>query len=700
MKLIKLPILILAAISLLLSNPADARRIITPQEGRVAEITEVVQWYSGMYDYVMSNYEPDSLQHRFFKEVQNPKAWVLHSEWGPSLKLDEIEYCIRISKMTIQELLEEYNDLNPDHFVHQYIGQTLTQLEGLYFREHLLGRTIGRINSYDDALESMPEFLADNSFFEEEALLAKKKILLFREWAYRHWDGKPKIVSSLLFNLSSQDDEIYIAPQDFPKISHEIRGLMQWITQPMLFFKHGGVAEETLANLWVIFEKFDTEASEVNINERLKEFYSQFSETRIEEIRNDIRSQITEKFYVWGGEHDREELLNEFSTLARVIRLYAGYYVGAEAIRKSHVKLSEALTSSWFFVKDNIREIVTRDFQAGDVSIDVDEVALFQVMRNLLDNALQATAPDRENRITIRTYLSQDSKSVFIEVEDQGIGMSEEDLSRVFTEGFTTKSDGNGIGLALVKNLIESRCGGTIEVRSKFGEGTTFVIKLPVEQELEIAEAIDMDSQLEIVAVFPEVSPEAAIKTTSVEDGLRANLGGRSRISGLDLGSGIGISMEMFEDDVLASISSEIDYLGLELKASYVKAAKEDGLNIEEMDIINYFYSHLEAYGEYGNRDIVTIFHPYPRTLWDFVTIAKMLVAKDGLILVVFQKEEWDALFRGEEIEGLNAEAISDIMWGFQLVEFQEEEHFWPNNKYAFVYSPQGVSVPLRGPDK
>ena len=124
--------------------------------------------------------------------------------------------------MTIQELLEEYNDLNPDHFVHQYIGQTLTQLEGLYFREHLLGRTIGRINSYDDTLESMPEILAADSFFEEEALLAKKKILLFREWAYRHWNGKPKIVSSLIFNLSSQDKVGLPHDSDFPKTALQV----------------------------------------------------------------------------------------------------------------------------------------------------------------------------------------------------------------------------------------------------------------------------------------------------------------------------------------------------------------------------------------------------------------------------------------------------------------------------------------------
>ncbi len=75
-----------------------------------------------------------------------------------------------------------------------------------------------------------------------------------------------------------------------------------------------------------------------------------------------------------------------------------------------------------------------------------------------------------------------ESKFVEIQVEDTGYGISEGNLSKIFDPFFTTKSGGIGLGLTVVRNIVEEHQ-GKIEVESKENQGTTFVIKLPLSRE-------------------------------------------------------------------------------------------------------------------------------------------------------------------------------------------------------------------------
>ena len=72
----------------------------------------------------------------------------------------------------------------------------------------------------------------------------------------------------------------------------------------------------------------------------------------------------------------------------------------------------------------------------------------------------------------------------FVEVsfKDKGVGMSEESMKKLFTPFFTTKAKGMGMGLAICKRLVDAH-GGSIEVESKEEKGTTFTVRLPVQQE-------------------------------------------------------------------------------------------------------------------------------------------------------------------------------------------------------------------------
>jgi PAS domain S-box-containing protein len=102
---------------------------------------------------------------------------------------------------------------------------------------------------------------------------------------------------------------------------------------------------------------------------------------------------------------------------------------------------------------------------------------LEQVLMNLAVNARDAMP--QGGRLTIRT--AQQSGDAVLEMEDTGMGMSDETRTRLFEPFFTTKgpSGGHGLGLATVYGIVV-QCGGRIDVRSAPGEGTTFTVSLPL----------------------------------------------------------------------------------------------------------------------------------------------------------------------------------------------------------------------------
>ncbi|MDZ8264113.1 AAA family ATPase [Nostoc sp. ChiQUE01b] len=115
---------------------------------------------------------------------------------------------------------------------------------------------------------------------------------------------------------------------------------------------------------------------------------------------------------------------------------------------------------------------------------------LNQVFMNLLANAIDALEEsnigrnfqDINNKIEIKTCLSEDKHHVLIYIQDNGMGMSDEVKQKIFDHLFTTKSvgKGTGLGLAIARQIIVEKHGGTLEVNSVQGEGTEFVIQIPI----------------------------------------------------------------------------------------------------------------------------------------------------------------------------------------------------------------------------
>lgn len=120
--------------------------------------------------------------------------------------------------------------------------------------------------------------------------------------------------------------------------------------------------------------------------------------------------------------------------------------------------------------------IVTR-YADAPLVIEGDRFALGRVYRNLITNAIQATAPG--GRVTITTARQRDS--VEISIADTGSGIPPEKVAAIFDDFVTTKRRGLGLGLAISKRIVE-QLDGRIVVESELGQGTSFTLRFPAVQ--------------------------------------------------------------------------------------------------------------------------------------------------------------------------------------------------------------------------
>ena len=108
---------------------------------------------------------------------------------------------------------------------------------------------------------------------------------------------------------------------------------------------------------------------------------------------------------------------------------------------------------------------------------------LEQVVLSLLANAVEATPGGGDIVLTTgTTRMESGAQVVFVEVADSGVGIPEQEVSRLFTPFYTTKAQGTGLGLAIAKKFTEAH-GGTITFSSRTGAGATFRVALPAHME-------------------------------------------------------------------------------------------------------------------------------------------------------------------------------------------------------------------------
>ncbi|MDN5203397.1 ATP-binding protein [Fulvivirgaceae bacterium BMA10] len=141
---------------------------------------------------------------------------------------------------------------------------------------------------------------------------------------------------------------------------------------------------------------------------------------------------------------------------------------------------------------DRIITLMSYEFEENDINVSVsvvpetlvlniDQELIEQVLINLIKNASQAMVQDdddpenpKEKNLTLKAY--QDSKHTFIIIKDNGPGIEEEALTKIFIPFFTTKKDGSGIGLSLSRQIMRQH-NGIITAKSTINQGTEFTLR-------------------------------------------------------------------------------------------------------------------------------------------------------------------------------------------------------------------------------
>ncbi len=186
--------------------------------------------------------------------------------------------------------------------------------------------------------------------------------------------------------------------------------------------------------------KFDP--SDEKINEKLAEY----SNTLIQQI--DTMSSIASAFSTYA---DMPAQQDETLNIVRITKL------AIDIFNEDYI---------YFFSEE--KEIISK----------FDRTQLIRVVTNLVKNSIQAIEQKQPEDPRIDVTVTKHEAATHIMVKDNGIGISEVNKSKVFEPKFTTKSSGMGLGLAMVKNIVETY-GGSITLSSTEGEGATFVVSIP-----------------------------------------------------------------------------------------------------------------------------------------------------------------------------------------------------------------------------
>lgn len=167
-----------------------------------------------------------------------------------------------------------------------------------------------------------------------------------------------------------------------------------------------------------------------------------------------------------------ETLIQQIDTMSSIASAFSSF-AKMPAQQDEVVNVSETVRLALEIFNDKSLRFIHAE---KDVYANFDKTQLIRVITNLVKNAQQATQ-DIENP-TIVVEVFADHENVFLKVIDNGIGIEEENFDRIFEPKFTTKSSGMGLGLGMVKNIIEAHK-GTINLSSKLNKGTKFTLQFP-----------------------------------------------------------------------------------------------------------------------------------------------------------------------------------------------------------------------------
>ncbi len=179
-----------------------------------------------------------------------------------------------------------------------------------------------------------------------------------------------------------------------------------------------------------------------------------------------------------------QTLIEQIDTLSNIATEFSNFAKMPKA-NNEEVDLSVILKNSVALYSENDSATLTHYVHPnGSFLVYGDKEQLIRVFSNLLKNAIQSIPQGTQGHVHVE--LKNEKGFVIASVKDNGIGIPEDEVAKIFTPNFTTKTGGTGLGLAMVKNIIELTK-GRVWFHTIPGEGTTFYVSIPEFQEPAIA---------------------------------------------------------------------------------------------------------------------------------------------------------------------------------------------------------------------
>ena len=167
-----------------------------------------------------------------------------------------------------------------------------------------------------------------------------------------------------------------------------------------------------------------------------------------------------------------EVLIEQIDTMSNVATSFSDF----ATLPKTQLEKTDIVEATKKVVEIFEQNNITLETSNENIFVKLDKEQWIRVMTNLIKNSIQSIPYDRESIIQVK--ITEFSKKVKIVVSDNGLGVSKKNREKIFEPKFTTKSDGMGLGLGIVRSIINSHR-GKISYKSKNNKGTDFTISLP-----------------------------------------------------------------------------------------------------------------------------------------------------------------------------------------------------------------------------
>ena len=167
-----------------------------------------------------------------------------------------------------------------------------------------------------------------------------------------------------------------------------------------------------------------------------------------------------------------EVLIEQIDTMSNVATSFSDF----ATLPKTQLEKTDIVEATKKVVEIFEQNNITLETSDENIFVKLDKEQWIRVMTNLIKNSIQSIPHDRESNIQVK--IIESTKKVKIIVSDNGLGVSKKNREKIFEPKFTTKSDGMGLGLGIVRSIINSHR-GKISYKSKNNKGTDFTISLP-----------------------------------------------------------------------------------------------------------------------------------------------------------------------------------------------------------------------------